>query len=383
MSDLPLIGDGDPISQLYLLAFLLSIVFGVVARKTDFCPLGGIADILHNGNSGRFRMYLFAIGIAIAGATLLEALSLVNLDSTRPPYRMSQFRWPGYVLGGFLFGIGMTLCRGCGMKNMLNLGSGNLKASIAILGMGLAAVLLLYVEGTFETLFLDWMMPMIPDLAESGIAHQDLGSITSALAGGATHSWRMIIGLVLALVLIVVAFSSAHFRNRPDNIIGGLVIGLIIVGAFYLSGGPVGEAAMEASEFMDQPQNGMGIQSYTFIRPMGDLLYVLSNPLWYLMTFGLIMFLGVGAGSVLQSIVTRRFKVQWFGSAGEAGRYLAGGILVGTGGIIGMGCTLGQGLAGTSTLALGSFINLLSLIVGAVIGIKLQIHFMDDHQVPG
>ena len=224
---------------------------------------------------------------------------------------------------------------------------------------------------------------MIPDLAESGIAHQDLGSITSALAGGATHSWRMIIGLVLALVLIVVAFSSAHFRSRLDNIIGGLVTGLIIVGAFYLSGGPVGEAAMEASEFMDQPQNGMGIQSYTFIRPMGDLLYVLSNPLWYLVTFGLIMFLGVGAGSVLQSIVTRRFKVQWFGSAGEAGRYLAGGMLVGTGGIIGMGCTLGQGLAGTSTLALGSFINLLSLIVGAVIGIKLQIHFMDDHQVPG
>ena len=383
MNDLPIIGSWDPIDQLYLLAFFLSIFFGAVARKSEFCPLGGVADIMHSGNSGRLRMYFFAIGVAILSVTLLEAFGVISLDSTRPPYRMSQFRWPGYILGGLLFGLGMTMCRGCGMKNMINLGAGNLKAVVAILGMGLAAVVLLYVEGTFEMLFLGWMGPLSPDLAEAGISHQDLGTVAAVTAGGDVASWRITIGLLLAAVLVLFAFVSADFRQRFDNIIGGLLIGLMIAGAFYISGGALGEAAQEASDFMDQPQNGMGVQSYTFIRPMGDMLYVTANPVWYLVTFGLVMFLGVGTGSVLLSLLTGRFAWQWFSSRGETLRYLAGGVLVGLGGILGMGCTLGQGLAGISTLAMGSFLDLAALIAGAVIGIKLQRRFMDDHVVPG
>jgi len=141
-------------------------------------------------------------------------------------------------------------------------------------------------------------------------------------------------------------------------------------------------AAIEHSDFQDEPQNGMGVQSYTFIRPMGDLLYVATNPISYLITFGLVAFLGVGAGALLYSIITRKFQLEWFSSFGEAIRYAIGGILVGIGGILGMGCTLGQGIAGTSTLALGSFFDLGALILGAWIGIKLQQNFMSDHMVP-
>lgn len=383
MENLPFIGSWDAISQLYLLAFILSVFFGAVARSSEFCPLGGVADFMQTGDNGRLRMYLFAIATAILGMTLLEAFSIISVDSTRPPYRMSQFRWAGYALGGFLFGIGMTLCRGCGMKNMINLGSGNLKAIVAILGMGSAAVLLLYVEGTFEALFLNWINPLTPDLAEHGINHQDLGTLAASATGGSIDTLRTIIGLLVAAVLIFYAFRSHHFRGRTGNIVGGLLIGLTIVGAFYLSGSALGAAAQEASDFMDQPQNGMGIQSYTFIRPMGDLLYVIANPAGYLVTFGLVMFLGVGTGSVLLSLVTGGFRLQWFANPLEAVRYLAGGVLVGIGGILGMGCTLGQGLAGTSTLAAGSFINLASLLFGAWLGIRLQKHFMDDHAVPG
>jgi len=382
MESLPFIGNWDAINQWFLLAFIMSIFFGGIARKTQFCPLGGIADIMHSGNHGRFRMYIFAIGIAILGVTVLETLSIISVDNTRPPYRMSQFRWPGYVLGGFLFGLGMTMCRGCGMKNIINLGSGNLKALIAILGMGSAAVLLLYVEGVFDDYFMSWMSPLIPDLAESGFDYQDLGTLSATALGTEVDTMRLIIGALLVLAFLGFAMNSADFRDRLDNWVGGLLIGAIIVGAFYLSGGPLGEVAQESSDFMDQPQNGMGIQSYTFIRPMGDLLYVISNPVWYLVTFGLVMFLGVGVGSVIISIVTGQFFFQWFNSPLEAVRYLIGGMLVGLGGILGMGCTLGQGLAGTSTLALGSFLNLASLIVGAIIGIKLQSTFMDDHEVP-
>ena len=115
---------------------------------------------------------------------------------------------------------------------------------------------------------------------------------------------------------------------------------------------------------------------------MGDLLYVVTNPIAYLITFGLIAFLGVGAGSLAYSIITKNFQVEWFSSTGEAVRYAVGGIMVGIGGILGMGCTLGQGIAGTSTLALGSFLDLAALIFGAWLGIKLQRNFMSDHVAP-
>jgi len=47
-----------------------------------------------------------------------------------------------------------------------------------------------------------------------------------------------------------------------------------------------------------------------------------------------------------------------------------------------MGCTLGQGIAGTSTLSLGSFIDLIALMVSAYIGIRMQKQFMSEHHVP-
>lgn len=379
---IPFLAELTAIEQLFALIFILSILFGAFARKTDFCPLGAVADIFYGGHTGRLWMYFFAIAVAIFSVTLLEFTGVISLDNTRPPYRMPQFRWPGYLFGGLLFGIGMTYCRGCGMKNMLNLGGGNLKSIVAILGMGSAAVLLLYVEGIFDDYFLSWMGPMTPDWGLSGIDHSDLGALAASVFPLGLDQLRFMIGLGLASLIFFAAFRCRDFVERRANIVGGLAVGLLVAGAFYLSGGPVGEVAQEASDFLDQPQNGMGTQSYTFIRPMGDMLYVAANPYEYLVTFGLVAFLGVGAGSLLISILTLNFHLQWFSSTAEAVRYFLGGIMVGVGGILGLGCTLGQGVAGTSTLALGSYLNLGSLIVGTIIGIKLQPNFMDDHKLP-
>ena len=370
----------NSLELLYASALALSICFGFVARLTQFCPLGGIADIIQTGNNGRFLMYIFAIGIAIIGASTLEYLSILSFDNTKPPYRMSSFRWPGYVLGGFLFGLGMTFSRGCGMKNMLNLGSGDFRALVAVSGMAIAGYTLLYVDGAMVTAF-GWVSNYSIDLTKWNIEHQDLGSIASSFIGGKTEIWRPVLGLIIAGTFIKVAFSSSAFKSRTSNIIGGFLIGSFIIGAYYISGGQLADSAKELSNFMDEPQFGLGMQSYTFIRPMGDTVQVLSNPVLYLVTLGLVMFIGVGLGSFIYSVPSRNFRFKKI-ELGTAPRYFIGGLLVGTGGIVGMGCTLGQGLAGTSTLALGSFVNLVSLIVGAYIGIKIQPGFMSDHQVP-
>ncbi len=377
-----LFSDLDEIEFLFISIFLLSIIFGALARKTDFCPLGGVADVVHSGNTGRLSMYFFAIGVALFGVTILEALQLISADETRPPYRMSQFRWPAYLIGGVFFGIGMTLCRGCGMKSILNLGGGNLKTLVSIAAMGSAAVLMLYVEGFFNNYFLSWVLPVSPNLDDYGIAQQDLGTISSSWLGIDVSTMRVVIGLLVSSILFYFVWSSKDFLARKDNIIGGFAVGILIVLAFYISGGPIGELANEASDFSDMPQNGMGTQSYTFIRPMGDLLYITSNPEWYVLTFGLVAFLGVGVGSILVSVLTRRFHLVWFSSVRELLRYAIGGTMVGIGGILGMGCTLGQGVAGVSTLSLGSFVDLFALLLGAYVGIRIQKNFMLDHQVP-
>lgn len=380
--NLPIFGELSEIETLFFVIFGVSIFFGAVARKTDFCPLGGIADYIHRGNTGRLSMYFFAIAVAILGVSVFEALEIFGVDNTRPPYRMPQFRWLAYLIGGGIFGVGMTLCRGCGMRSIVNLGSGNLKTIVAILGMGGAAVLMLYVEGFFSDYFLSWILPTSPNFDDYGLPHQDLGTIMSGFLGIETLSMRTMTGLLLSLLIMSLVFKSKDFIRRRDNWIGGFIIGALIVTAFYISAGPIGEAAKVASNFSDTPQNGMGTQSYTFIRPIGDLLYVSVNPQWHLLTFGLVAFLGVGMGSVLISIITRRFKIVWFSSISEAFRYAIGGIMVGIGGILGMGCTLGQGIAGTSTLSLGSFVDLFSLILGAYVAIRLQSRFMIDHKVP-
>lgn len=373
------IAEMNPITQLFWLAFLMSIVFGMVVRKTQFCPLGGVADYLDTGNTGRLWMYFWAIGTAILAVTFLEFFNQISVDDTAPPYRMSFFRWLAYIVGGMSFGIGMALCRGCGMRSIVNLGSGNLKAFIAICGMSLAAVLMLYTEGFFQTYFLSWVNPVTPDLATMGVNKQDLGTISSSLVGGNTEYYRLGLGILIGGALAFFAFRSADFRDRISNITGGFLIGILVVMGYVVTASSIGEAAIEAADFMDTPQYGMGIQSYTFIRPMGDLANVMMTPEWYLVTFGMVAFLGVGAGSLIWSAVARDFKFHWFNSPLEAIRYFVGGIMVGIGGILGMGCTLGQGIAGTSTLALGSFVDLFALLIGAYIGIKLQKNFMDDH----
>ena len=370
----------DSLLLLYILVFGLSLFFGIIARKTEFCPLGGIADVIQTGNSGRFFMYIFAIGIAILGATLLEASSTLSFDGTKPPYRMPQFRWSGFILGGFLFGVGMTMSRGCGMKNMLNLGSGDLRAIIAVLGMAIAGYILLYVDDAMDSIF-GWVTTSSLDLTQFGLKHQDLGSFANQFIGGNLDTWRLALGIVVASLFIGAAFRSSYFRSRTNNIIGGFFIGSIIIAAYYLTGGQLADSAQEISDFLDEPQYGLGMQSYTFIRPMGDTLQVIGSPVLYLVTLGLVMFIGVGIGSFIYSLLSGTFSFQGI-DVSTSPRYFIGGILVGTGGILGMGCTLGQGLAGTSTLALGSFIDLVSLIIGAYFGIKLQRNFMSDHIVP-
>ena len=117
-------------STILWLGFIIAFIMGAVATKTNFCTMGAVSDLVNMGDSGRIRAWLLAMAVAMIGVTVVEAMGVVSVDSTRPPYRGSNFAWLEYILGGIMFGIGMTLGSGCGNKTLIRIGGGNLKSIV-------------------------------------------------------------------------------------------------------------------------------------------------------------------------------------------------------------------------------------------------------------
>lgn len=366
--------------EIYLWGFAIAVVLGAVANKTNFCTMGAVSDWVNMGDTGRFRAWVFAIAVATLGVLVLEYLGWVDMsltasnDTAQPPYRTPNFVWPRYILGGLLFGIGMTLGSGCGNKTMIRIGGGNLKSLVVFLTMGAAAYLMLYTSFDYYV-FLQWMTPISPNLADHGITSQDLGALTAGLLGlEDAQTVYYLWALVLGLALLAWAVRKEEFRGRFDNVFGGLVVGLCVLAAWYVTAGPMGQAWLEEIEFMDDPPRAYGAQSYTFVAPSGQTLYMLAtdpgNP--SLVTFAMMAIAGVMVGSFLYAVITRSFRIEWFVDKGDAARHVIGGLLMGIGGVLGMGCTFGQGITGFSTLALGSILTFASICLGSALTMKVQ-----------
>ena len=381
-------------AQWFLLGttFVIALIMGAVVNKTNFCTMGAVSDWVNMGDTGRFRAWLLAMAIAIIGALLLEGLGVVNLSDTFPGYRGSNFIWLQNILGGVLFGIGMTLGSGCANKNLVRIGGGNIKAVFVVVVMGIFAYFMIFpFPGSSQTLmslvFLPWMQSFNVQLA----TNQDLGSLVSAHHALTARLW---IGGILAAGLLAFIFKSRDFRGSFDNILGGLIVGLAVVAAWYFSGivhvkGLFDTVTLrhyiENWGMMDNPTHAvkpirsafMGTQSFTFVNPAGQAMgYIghgLSKAFW---TFGLVAFAGVIIGSLLWSLVTRSFRIEWFASVGDFVKHVVGAMLMGVGGVLALGCTIGQGVTGVSTLAVGSFLALASIIFGSALTMKVQLYKM-------
>ncbi|ROR29790.1 YeeE/YedE family protein [Inmirania thermothiophila] len=354
--------------------FVLSLVLGAVANKTNFCTMGAVSDLVNMGHTGRIRAWLFAIAVATAGTLALEAAGILDLSGTRPPYRSALFMWPRFLLGGLLFGIGMTLASGCGNKTLVRIGGGNLKSLVVFLVMGLFAFLMTRTD-FYGVVFHSWMLPLSIDLAALGIPSQELGTLLGA-GGPWSGALHYALGAALVAGLVWFAFRSEHFRTA-DNIVGGLVVGAVVVGAWYVTGGPWGADWKEFADFAEQPPAGVGVQSFTFVNPSGETLYLAMQGFPPgLVTFGVVSVAGVILGSLLWALASGGFRVEWFRDLRDALAHVAGGALMGIGGVLGLGCTIGQGVTGVSTLALGSFLALGAIILGAALTMKVQYYRM-------
>jgi uncharacterized membrane protein YedE/YeeE len=368
--------------EILLYGFILAVIMGALVNKTNFCTMGAVSDWVNMGDTGRFRSWIFAIAIAMGGLILLESGGMVDLDSyelkdLRPPYRMSNFEWLRYILGGVMFGIGMTLASGCGNKTLIRVGGGNIKSVVVLLIASYFAYLMAKTN-FYGVVFHSWMNPLSIDLAKMGITGQDVGRVVTGVTGAEDPTnIRTIVGGIFVLLLMIYAWKSSDFRKSFDNILGGLTVGLCVVAAWYLTAGAKGQEWLENTSFMDVPPRGVGAQSFTFTSPMADTFdYALHITNTNFVTFGVMALAGVIAGSFLYAVIFRKFRIEWFQSGKDFLAHAIGGVLMGIGGVLALGCTIGQGVTGFSTMAIGSMMAFVSLVFGSALTMKVQYYKM-------
>lgn len=376
-------------AQWFLLwsAFILAFVMGAVVNKTNFCTMGAVSDMVNMGDYSRFRSWLLAIAVAIAGVIILEYSGLMSVDSSFPPYRDNQIIWLENILGGLMFGVGMTLGSGCGNKTLIRIGGGNMKSILVFLVIGIVAF---YMNNPFpgsdktlySELFYSWVSPAAIPLQNSS----DLGSLINAESAVVT---RLISGLVICLMLLIYIFRNAEFRQASDNILSGVVVGLAVLGAWYISANIniesngdtynlssyYAEWDMLAESDAGKPSTGrpLSTQSFTFINPIAQSYgYMVSGFKSVHLTFGLFAVAGVIVGSLFWSLLTRSFRIEWFASKADFFTHLIGAILMGLGGTLALGCTIGQAITGISTLAVGSILTMLAILLASALTMKTQ-----------
>lgn len=360
--------------QVLSVVFVIAVVMGAVANKTNFCTMGAVSDWMNMGDTGRLRAWVLAMAVALIGVIVLEAVGAINLSGeTFPQYRSANFSWPRYIVGGLMFGFGMVLASGCGNKTLVRVGSGNLKSLIVLVIAMIASYLMLW-SPLFEKAFLPWIQALSINLANHGMATQEVGSVITGLAGmQPSKSLNLVIASLCATGMLFFVFTSKDLRGSFDNILGGVVIGAAIVAGWYLTGGALGQAWKEYADMSIDVPSRVQVQSYTFISPMGDSAHYLLNPgKLTLLNFGVVALAGVIAGSFIYALVTRSFRIEWFASFGDFVNHAIGGVLMGIGGVLSMGCTVGQAITGISTLAIGSIMTFIAIVIGAAMAMKYQ-----------
>jgi uncharacterized membrane protein YedE/YeeE len=349
--------------------FAIAFVFGLVAARTNFCTMGALSDIVNMGHWGRMRMWLLALAVAILGTSWLSYTGQVEL--ARSVVQRPVLPWLSLLVGGTLFGVGMTLAGGCANKNLVRMGGGSLRSLVVLTFMAIASYMTL--KGLFGQWRALWLDPVRIDLGERGWSDQGLATALARACGIAPKSALLAVAAALVLALVTFVFKDKGFRAKGAQILGSLVLGLLVVAGWYLTG-HIGYAENpDTLETVFFATNTRTLESLSFVAPLAYCLELLM--LWtdasLHASFGIASVLGVLAGSAAYALATARFRWEGFASMVDLRNQLIGALLMGFGGVSALGCTIGQGMSGLSTLAMGSFIAVAGIVAGCVATLRI------------
>ncbi len=328
--------------------FAIGLAFGVVGLLSGFCLMSSLRDWWTADDSRKVRSYAVALAVAIFGAQLLAGAGIV--DIAKSLYLQPSFSAPLLFAGGLLFGFGMVLSNGCASRALVLLGKGNLRSLVVLAIIGITAQMTLKgLIAPARLAILQWSQ--ISPAAVSVPALLSTIGVNESVA-------RIAVTIIAGGSLLIFAFSDRRFRRSYGQIAAGLAVGLLVT-AGWLTTGWLG-----ADEF-----NPIPVTSLTFISPIADTLQYAMLSTGLTLNFGIAVVTGVLTGSLLTSLLTGRFALEGYNSAHHMMRSIAGAALMGIGGAMAYGCSVGQGLTGLSTLATPSFIAVAGILTGAAVGI--------------
>jgi len=353
--------------QVLWAAFGLAVLFGAIAQRTHFCTMGAVADIVNMGDWARMRMWVLAMGVAMLGFNVMVGLGW--LDAGKSLYAAPRLLWLSAIVGGLMFGFGMVLASGCGSKTLVRIGAGNLKSLVVFLVMGVAAF------ATLKGITAVARVATVDTVALNLPTGQDLPSLLSPTLGAAKQDLALWLGLGLGLLLMAWALLRAEGRSA-DVLLGGVGSGAVIAGIWWVTGrlGYVAEDPNTLQEAFVGATSAQRMEALSFVAPVAytlDWLMFFSDKSKVL-TIGIVSTVGVAVGSCLYALASKSFRWEAFRGVEDLTNHLVGALLMGVGGVVALGCTIGQGLSGLSTLSLGSSIALVSIIAGAVAALRFQ-----------
>ena len=333
------------------------IALGFTARRLRFCTLSAIENAAFGGDFTQMRMWGLAIAVSIIGAQGLHMAGVIDLG--RSFHVVPEINWLGAVAGGLIFGFGMAAIGTCSFGSLLRLGGGDLRAFFDVLVIGVVGYMTMRgITGIFREEVIEATALVLPDGR-----NQELPSLLAAATGFAEDNLRWLLSLLLAAAILVWCFKDPLFRARPAAAFGGVVVGLVVVSGWWVTG------VVGADPFDPQP-----LGSYTYIRPVGDGLVYLMTFSGSTITFGIGTVVGTLVGAALASLSTGEAHWEGFDDLREMRRHLFGAAAIGFGGVTAMGCTVGQGITGIGTLAATSFLALISIWIGGVVGVRILVY---------
>ena len=319
--------------------------------------MGSISDILSFGDYRRFRAWLLAAAVAIIGAQVLQFLGVVDLSASM--YLQPTIAWVGSVLGGLFFGFGMVLAGGCVSRNLARIGGGNVGSLIVLIVTGIFAFMA--IGGLLGPLRAALTAIGEIDLGTIGASTQGLDVIVASLTGAQQSTMNVLISGLLVLVIFVYCFKDEQFRTSKSNLIAGIGIGLCVIAGWALTG-------LAFDELAETPVPPI---SLTYVRPAGDTIeYLTRFTAFGAPGFGVVTVFGAIFGSFLAAQSARQFRLTAFADVKDTLRNMGGAALMGVGGVMALGCTVGQAMTGFSTLAVGSILTFIFIVVGGVAGVK-------------
>lgn len=343
--------------------FAIAFLFGAIANRTNFCTMGAVSDVVNMGHWGRIRMWGLAIAVAVLAS---GALSLTGqVDLSKAVAQRPSLPWLSLLVGGLVFGVGMTLAGGCANKNLVRLGGGSLRSLVVLVFTGIASYMTL--KGLFGQWRASFLDPVAIDLAASGWKDGSLGTALTRLAGLDARTAQIAAIAMVALALLVFVLKDKRFRGNRMQVWGGAALGLLVAAGWYVSGHLGFGENPETLETVFHGTNTRALESLSFVAPLAfglELLMLWTDKSLHL-TMGIASALGVVAGSAVVALATKSFRWEGFANFDDLRNQLIGAMLMGFGGVTALGCTVGQGLSGVSTLAIGSFIALAGILAGS------------------